>query len=93
MFAEPADCWLSRVNWALHPEVTIVQDLELLTCREVAILLRISSETVRHLVAAGKLPGRKIGRSWRFPRQAIETFIFTTQNLDVAVAAGDSDER
>jgi excisionase family DNA binding protein len=47
-------------------------DLQLLTCEEVARLLRISQETVRNLAASGELPGRKIGRAWRFPRAAVE---------------------
>ena len=55
-----------------------MQDLQLLTCDEVAQVLRISSETVRQLAAAGELPGRKIGRAWRFPQVAIESFVFDT---------------
>jgi excisionase family DNA binding protein len=49
-----------------------MNDLQLLTCEEVARLLRISQETVRNLAASGELPGRKIGRAWRFPRAAVE---------------------
>lgn len=69
---------LWQAKQGLHPEVTIVQDLQLLTCDEVAQVLRVSSETVRHLAAAGELPGRKIGRAWRFPRIAIESFLLDT---------------
>jgi excisionase family DNA binding protein len=49
-------------------------DLELLTTGEVAQLLRVSSETVLRLAAAGKLHGRKVGRAWRFPRQAVQDY-------------------
>jgi excisionase family DNA binding protein len=49
-----------------------MSDLQLLTTEEVARLLRVSHETVRNLAATGALPGRKIGRAWRFPRAAVE---------------------
>jgi excisionase family DNA binding protein len=49
-------------------------DLQLLTCEELAKLLRVSQETVRHLAANGELPGRKVGRAWRFPRAAVEEY-------------------
>ena len=95
MFVRPAERWLKQANWALHPEVTIVQHLELITCRGTTRLLRVSSETVRHLAAAGELPGRKIGRSWRFPGASIKSFILgsTTQDSDFEVAKGSSDGR
>ncbi len=70
--------WFWQVNKGLHLEATIVQDLQLLTCDEVAEILRVSSETVRQLAASGELPGRKIGRAWRFPRIAIESFLLDT---------------
>jgi excisionase family DNA binding protein len=53
-----------------------MRNLQLLTCAEVAKLLRVSRETVRQLAAAGELPGRKIGRAWRFPKSAVESFAF-----------------
>ena len=49
-------------------------ELQLLTCEEVAQLLRVSQETVRHLATNGELPGRKVGRAWRFPRVAVEEY-------------------
>ena len=49
-------------------------ELELLTCKEVAELMRVSRSTVWKLAASGKLPGKKVGRGWRFPRDAIEQF-------------------
>jgi excisionase family DNA binding protein len=49
-------------------------ELQLLTCKEVAQLLRISQETVRHLATNGELPGRKVGRAWRFPRAAVDEY-------------------
>lgn len=55
-------------------DVRAMMDLQLLTCEEVARLLRVSQETVRQLAATGELPGRKVGRAWRFPRTAVEGY-------------------
>ncbi len=49
--------------------------LEILTAKEVAKLMRVSRDTVYAIAARGELPGRKVGRIWRFPRDAIEAFI------------------
>jgi excisionase family DNA binding protein len=49
--------------------------MELLTVDEVVDLLRISRDTVYRLVAAGKLPARKVGRQWRFPRTELEKHV------------------
>lgn len=45
---------------------------ELLTLAEVAARLRVSHDTVYRLALSGKLSGTKVGRSWRFPAEAIE---------------------
>ena len=46
-------------------------DGDVLNMEEVARLLRVGEQTVRRLAAAGDLPGRKIGRGWRFSRRAV----------------------
>lgn len=48
---------------------------EILTIREVADLLKINEKTAYKLAAAGKLPGFKVGGSWRFDRQEIVNWI------------------
>lgn len=48
---------------------------EILTIREVAELLKINEKTAYKLAAAGKLPGFKVGGSWRFERQEIARWI------------------
>ena len=40
-------------------------NLEVLTIRELAELLKINEKTAYKLVADGKLPGFKVGGSWR----------------------------
>jgi len=42
-----------------------------LTAAEAASLLRVGESTVRELAARGELPGRRVGRSWRFSRRAL----------------------
>ena len=48
---------------------------EALTIEEVAKVLKVSRETVYRLAAAGQLPGRKVGRIWRFSATAIERYL------------------
>ncbi|OGT33663.1 MAG: hypothetical protein A3C44_00670 [Gammaproteobacteria bacterium RIFCSPHIGHO2_02_FULL_39_13] len=42
---------------------------------EAANFLGIHKETARNLAAAGKLPGAKVGRSWRFLEQDLVTHL------------------
>lgn len=51
--------------------------MTLLTISEVAVLMRVSTDTVYRLAQAGKLPGRKVGRCWRFPSHAIHAYLLT----------------
>jgi excisionase family DNA binding protein len=44
----------------------------LLTLAEAAAYLRVCPRTVRRYVRFGLLPGRLIGRQWRFRRKALE---------------------
>lgn len=48
---------------------------DILTVDEVAAFMRVSRETVYRLAARGELPGRKVGRIWRFSRRAIENYV------------------
>lgn len=48
---------------------------EILTVREVAALLKINEKTAYKLAAKGKIPGFKVGGSWRFDRGEIESWI------------------
>ena len=53
----------------------ILTDMKLLTVEEVMDLLRMSRDTVYRLAARGQLPGRKIGRAWRFPADELERYL------------------
>lgn len=48
---------------------------DLLTVEEVAIYLRKSPSTVYRLTRQGRLPGRKVGGTWRFSRRAIDAWL------------------
>ena len=48
---------------------------EILTLKEVAIYLKLTEKTAYRLVAEGKLPGFKVGGSWRFKQSDIENWI------------------
>lgn len=44
---------------------------EVLTAEQLADLLQVDAKTVRSLAARGDVPGRKLGREWRFSRRAV----------------------
>jgi excisionase family DNA binding protein len=44
---------------------------EVLTLEDASELLQVAPEDVQALAAAGELPGRKIGETWRFSRAAV----------------------
>jgi len=45
---------------------------EILTLKEVAQYLKLAEKTAYRLVAEGKLPGFKVGGSWRFRKDDVE---------------------
>jgi len=48
---------------------------DLLTAQEVADYLGLHLVTVRDMLRAGKLPGRKVGREWRTLRSELEAWL------------------
>ncbi|WP_058970950.1 methylation-associated defense system helix-turn-helix domain-containing protein MAD1 [Pseudomonas syringae] len=48
---------------------------EIMTLKEVAEYLKLAEKTAYRLAAEGKIPGFKVGGSWRFRREAIENWI------------------
>jgi excisionase family DNA binding protein len=47
-------------------------DSDLFTIKEVAEYLKLTEKTAYRLAAEGKIPGFKVGGSWRFRRDEIE---------------------
>lgn len=48
---------------------------EILTLRDIAKYLKLADKTAYRLAAEGKLPGFKVGGSWRFKSEDIESWI------------------
>ena len=48
---------------------------EILTLKELAEYLKLTEKTAYRLAAEGKLPGFKVGGSWRFTRKDIQAWI------------------
>lgn len=51
-----------------------------LTVKEVADYLRVNQRTVYRLAVEGKLPGFKVGATWRFKRSDIDAWIVAQSN-------------
>lgn len=52
----------------------------IMTVKEVADYLRVNQRTVYRLAVEGKLPGFKVGATWRFKRSDIDGWI-TAQSI------------
>jgi excisionase family DNA binding protein len=48
---------------------------KILTIQELAEYLKLNEKTAYRLAGEGKLPGFKVGGSWRFKREDLETWI------------------
>ncbi|MCS0397900.1 helix-turn-helix domain-containing protein [Vibrio diabolicus] len=53
---------------------------QILTLKEVAAYLKLAEKTAYKLAAEGKLPGFKVGGSWRFKEADIERWIEEKKN-------------
>ncbi|MFL0992986.1 methylation-associated defense system helix-turn-helix domain-containing protein MAD1 [Vibrio parahaemolyticus] len=50
---------------------------QILTLKEVATYLKLAEKTAYRLASEGKLPGFKVGGSWRFKREDLDAWINT----------------
>jgi excisionase family DNA binding protein len=48
---------------------------QVMNVSEVAAYLRVSEATIYRLAQAGQIPSGKVGRAWRFRREAIDSWI------------------
>lgn len=64
---------------------------EILTMREVAELLKINEKTAYRLAAEGKIPGFRVGGSWRFRRTDLVKWI--SEQADRAANADRAADR
>ena len=51
------------------------QTREVLTIDELAVYLRISKSTAYKLVREGQIPSQKVGRHWRFRKEAVDRWL------------------
>ncbi len=63
-----------------------------LTVREVAEMLKINEKTVYRLASEGRVPGFKVGGSWRFRSGDIENWIASEVRKTTRGQAAPSDE-
>ena len=48
---------------------------EIFTIKELSSYLKLAEKTAYRLVAEGKIPGFKVGGSWRFKKEEIDAWI------------------
>jgi excisionase family DNA binding protein len=53
---------------------------EILTPREAAEYLSVHVRTIYRLAKNGDIPGRKVGGSWRFKKDALDDWLSWTEN-------------
>ena len=53
---------------------------EIMTPREAADYLSVHVRTIYRLAKNGEIPGRKVGGSWRFKKDALDEWLSIRQN-------------
>ena len=71
LVAELVDRYLGAEVVPAGRATSQVGEPDVLTVEQLAQLLQVDEKTVRSLAARGDLPGRKVGRHWRFSRPAV----------------------
>ena len=71
LVADLVDRYLGSEDVVVGRAASQVREPDVLTVEQLAQLLQVDDKTVRSLAAKGELPGRKLGRHWRFSRQAV----------------------
>ena len=66
--------------------------MRIVTVKEAADFLRLKEATVCRLAAEGKLPGVKVGKSWRFDMEALERCVTYAQPGMIERATGRGEE-
>ena len=64
--------------------------VRIMTVKEVADFLKLKEGTVCSLASEGKLPGFKLGKSWRFDMDEIERLIAEMPRNTAGRTGGDS---
>ena len=56
---------------------------QVMTLEELALYLKLPKSTLYKLVQDGRIPGQKLGKQWRFGKQAIDQWLNNEQNSKV----------
>jgi excisionase family DNA binding protein len=59
---------------------------EILNLEEAAAYLRVSKQTVLKMVAREGLPGRRLGKDWRFLRSGMERWLCRPSGKDILLS-------
>jgi excisionase family DNA binding protein len=54
---------------------TAISQVQFLTVAEVAKMMRVSKMTVYRLVHSGEMPAVRVGKSFRVPEKAVNTYL------------------
>jgi excisionase family DNA binding protein len=79
LVADLVDRYLGAEDLAVGRVAPQLREPDVLTVEQLAELLQVDGKTVRSLAAKGELPGRKVGRHWRFSRQAVLDWLATPE--------------
>lgn len=60
---------------------------EILTMAQAAEYLQVSVRTLQRMVAAGEIPGRQVGRQWRFEREQLRQWVRGVDAAEATVQA------
>jgi excisionase family DNA binding protein len=77
LVADLVDRYLGAEDVVLGRASSQAHEPDVLTVEQLAELLQVDEKTVRSLATKGELPGRKVGRHWRFSRQAVLDWLGT----------------
>jgi excisionase family DNA binding protein len=79
LVADLVDRYLGAEDVVVGRAASQLRERDVLTVDQLAQLLQVDDKTVRSLAAKGELPGRKVGRHWRFSRQAVLEWLATPE--------------
>ena len=79
LVADLVDRYLGAEDLAVGRVAPQLREPDVLTVEQLAELLQVDGKTLRSLAAKGELPGRKVGRHWRFSRQAVLDWVATPE--------------
>ncbi len=65
--------------------------VRIVTVKDVAAFLKLKEATVCSLASEGKLPGFKLGKSWRFDMDEVEKWITGIQRSGIGKLEGASE--